>query len=37
LLEAADRGIWASPEEATLVGVRDRFLALEGELEEATA
>jgi cobaltochelatase CobN len=35
LLEAADRGMWAQPAEATLTGIRDRFLALEGELEEA--
>jgi cobaltochelatase CobN len=35
LLEAADRGMWAEPDEATLAGLRDRFLALEGELEEA--
>jgi cobaltochelatase CobN len=35
LLEAADRGLWAEPDEATLAGVRERFLALEGELEEA--
>jgi cobaltochelatase CobN len=37
LLEAADRGLWAEPDEATLSGVRDRFLALEGELEETSA
>ena len=35
LLEAADRGLWADPDEATLAGIRDRFLELEGELEEA--
>ncbi|MGI8595541.1 MAG: cobaltochelatase subunit CobN, partial [Solirubrobacteraceae bacterium] len=35
LLEAADRGLWGEPQEATLAGIRDRFLALEGELEEA--
>jgi cobaltochelatase CobN len=35
LLEAADRGMWAEPDEATLAGIRERFLALEGELEEA--
>jgi cobaltochelatase CobN len=35
LLEAADRGLWAAPEAATLDAVRERFLALEGELEEA--
>jgi cobaltochelatase CobN len=37
LLEAADRGMWAEPGEDTLAGIRDRFLALEGELEEAGA
>jgi cobaltochelatase CobN len=37
LLEAADRGLWSAPDEATLAGVRDRFLALEGELEEVGA
>jgi cobaltochelatase CobN len=37
LLEAADRGLWSAPEEATLAAVRDRFLALEGELEEVGA
>ena len=37
LLEAADRGLWASPEDATLARIRDRFLGLEGELEEASA
>jgi len=37
LLEAADRGMWASPEADTLTGIRDRYLALEGELEEAGA
>jgi cobaltochelatase CobN len=37
LLEAADRGMWAAPDEATLAGIRERFLALEGELEEAQA
>jgi cobaltochelatase CobN len=35
LLEAADRGLWAQPEDATIGAVRDRYLALEGELEEA--
>jgi cobaltochelatase CobN len=33
LLEAADRGLWASPEEATLEGLRSVYLELEGELE----
>jgi cobaltochelatase CobN len=37
LLEAADRGLWADPDEATLADIRDRFLELEGELEEAQA
>jgi len=37
LLEAADRGMWASPEPDTITGIRDRYLALEGELEEAGA
>lgn len=35
LLEAADRGMWAAPQDDTLAQIRDRFLALEGELEEA--
>jgi cobaltochelatase CobN len=35
LLEAADRGLWSAPEDDTLTQIRDRFLALEGELEEA--
>ena len=37
LLEAADRGLWSAPEDDTLTRIRDRFLALEGELEEAGA
>jgi cobaltochelatase CobN len=37
LIEAADRGLWAAPEESTLADIRDRYLALEGELEEAGA
>ncbi|HEY3019158.1 MAG TPA: cobaltochelatase subunit CobN [Solirubrobacteraceae bacterium] len=37
LLEAADRGLWGEPSEATLAGIRERFLAVEGELEEAGA
>jgi cobaltochelatase CobN len=37
LLEAAERGLWANPHEQTLAGIRDRYLALEGELEEAGA
>lgn len=37
LLEAADRGLWAAPPDATLTAIRDRYLRLEGELEEAQA
>ena len=37
LLEAADRGLWAAPAEATMDAVRARYLELEGELEEASA
>jgi cobaltochelatase CobN len=37
LLEAAERGMWAQPPEATLAAIRERYLALEGELEEAGA
>ncbi len=37
LLEAADRGLWREPHDATLSSVRERFLAFEGELEEASA
>jgi len=33
LLEAADRGLWASPEDATLEELRSVYLELEGELE----
>ena len=35
LLEAADRGMWSAPEAATMRAIRERFLALEGEFEEA--
>ena len=35
LLEAADRGMWAEPGSGTLDAIRDRYLALEGELEAA--
>jgi cobaltochelatase CobN len=35
LLEAADRGMWAEPADGTLDAIRDRYLTLEGELEEA--
>jgi cobaltochelatase CobN len=37
LLEAAERGMWAAPADATLEAIRERYLALEGELEEASA
>jgi cobaltochelatase CobN len=37
LLEAADRGMWSAPPDATVTAIRDRFLALEGELEETQA
>jgi cobaltochelatase CobN len=33
LLEAAERGLWAEPEDATLQQLRDTFLDLEGDLE----
>jgi cobaltochelatase CobN len=35
LLEAADRGLWEAPEEQTLEALRDVFLQVEGQLEEA--
>ncbi|MFY1615543.1 cobaltochelatase subunit CobN [Micromonospora sp. WMMD736] len=34
LLEAADRGLWAKPEPATLDRLRDEYLASEGDLED---
>ena len=34
LLEAADRGLWASPSAQTLQGLTDAYLAVEGDLEE---
>ncbi|NYF59726.1 cobaltochelatase subunit CobN [Micromonospora purpureochromogenes] len=34
LLEAADRGLWAAPEPATLDRLRETYLASEGDLEE---
>ncbi|MFL5820217.1 MAG: cobaltochelatase subunit CobN [Solirubrobacteraceae bacterium] len=34
LLEAADRGLWEQPADATLDALRDGYLELEGELEE---
>ena len=37
LLEAADRGMWNAPSTETLGAIRGRYLALEGELEEASA
>lgn len=33
LLEAADRGLWESPEESSLQTLRDTYLELEGDLE----
>jgi cobaltochelatase CobN len=36
LLEAAERGMWAAPSDATLAAIRERYLALEGELEDAS-
>ena len=33
LLEAADRGLWASPEPSTLEALRELYLATEGDLE----
>jgi len=33
LLEAADRGLWESPEQATLDGLKRTYLELEGDLE----
>jgi cobaltochelatase CobN len=37
LLEAADRGLWAAPEEATLQALRGIYLEVEGRLEDAQA
>jgi len=37
LLEAADRGLWAEPEEPTLEALREIYLQVEGQLEEAQA
>jgi cobaltochelatase CobN len=37
LLEAADRGMWAAPEHETLDAIRARYLALEDDLEGASA
>src|SRR3954470_13452976 len=36
LLEAADRGLWASPDDESLALLREAYLDVEGELEEAT-
>jgi cobaltochelatase CobN len=33
LLEAADRGLWAEPDRATLDGLKATYLELEGDLE----
>ncbi len=37
LLEAADRGLWAEPSEGALERLREAYLEVEGELEEASA
>jgi cobaltochelatase CobN len=37
LLEAADRGLWEAPSAETVDGLRDVYLSVEGELEEASA
>jgi cobaltochelatase CobN len=37
LLEAADRGLWEAPEEQTLDALREAYLQVEGQLEEAQA
>lgn len=34
LIEAAERGLWADPDPGSIVEIRDRFLMLDGELEE---
>jgi cobaltochelatase CobN len=36
LLEAADRGLWETPSPDALSTLRDAYLEVEGELEEAT-
>ena len=36
LLEAADRGLWAAPDPATLDRLRAAYLELEGDLEGGT-
>jgi len=35
LLEAADRGLWAAPEDVTISQLKDVYLDVEGQLEEA--
>ncbi|SQD98946.1 MULTISPECIES: cobaltochelatase subunit CobN [unclassified Parafrankia] len=35
LLEAAERGLWEAPQEATLAGLQSTYLELEGDLEAA--
>ena len=37
LLEAAERGMWEQPESETIEGLREAYLDVEGELEEASA
>ena len=37
LIEAADRGLWAEPKPETMDALREAYLEVEGELEEATA
>jgi cobaltochelatase CobN len=37
LLEAADRGLWGTPAEATLGAIRERYLTIDAELEAAGA
>ena len=34
LSEAAERGLWSSPDEATLDALRDAYLEVEGDLED---
>ena len=37
LLEAAERGLWAAPSDASLELLREAYLDVEGDLEEASA
>ena len=37
LLEAADRELWEQPDPETLEALREAYLEVEGELEEATS